>query len=69
MSCRKRLRAVDALLQTTLDTVPFGGGDHAGKQIRGDNPLRRLLVGIDRERDALMQEGLFAGLLAAEQFF
>ena len=49
--------------------VPFLGRDDARQKIGRDDPLGRLIVAIDGEGDALVQEGLFAGLLAAPQFF
>ena len=36
-----------------------------GRRSVGDDPLGRLGVGIDRERDALVQEALLAAVLAA----
>ena len=69
MSRRKRLSAQDALGQAALDTLPFRRRDDARQKIGGDDPLGRLVVVIDGEGDALMQEALLAGLLAAVQFF
>ena len=40
-------------------------GDDARQKIGGDDALGRLRVGIDGEGDALLQEALLAGLLAA----
>ncbi len=51
-----------------VDPVPFLGGDDARQQIGGDDPLGGLVVAIDGEGDALMQEALLAGLLPAHQF-
>ena len=48
--------------------VPFLGRDDARQKIGRDDPLGRLVVAIDGEGDALVQEALFAGLLAAVQF-
>ena len=39
-----------------------------GRRSVGDDPLGGLVVAIDGEGDALMQEALLAGLLAAHQF-
>ena len=52
-----------------FDPRPFPRRDDARQKIGRDDPLGRLIVGIDGEGDALMQEGLLAGLLAAVQFF
>ncbi len=52
-----------------FDALPFFGRHDARQKIGRDDPLGRLLVAVDRERDALLQEGLLAGLLAADQFF
>ena len=57
----------DALLQTALDALPFRRRDDARQKVGRDDPLGRLVVGIDREGDALVQEGLLAGLLAADE--
>ena len=60
---------MDALGQAALDAVPFLGGDDARQQIGGNDPLGRLVVVVDGEGDALVQEALLAGLLAAVEFF
>ncbi len=65
---QEQVERSDALGQAALDAVPFAGGDDARQKIGRDDPLGRLVVVIDGEGDALMQEGLLAGLLAAVQF-
>ena len=57
----------DALFQARFDMRPLAGGDDARQQIGRNDALGRLLVAIDGEGDALMQEGELAGLLAANQ--
>ncbi len=57
----------DALAQASIDAGPFLGGDDARQKIGRDDPLGRLVVAVDGEGDALMQEGEFAGLLAAQE--
>ncbi len=55
----------DALAQAGVDPLPFLGGDDAGQEVGRDDPLGRLVVAVDGEGDALVQEGQLAGLLAA----
>ena len=57
----------EALLQAGFDPRPFLGGDDARQEVGRDDPLGGLIVAIDGEGDALLQEGLLAGLLAAAQ--
>ncbi len=64
---QEKIERLDALLEAGLDARPFGRGDDARQQIGRDDALGRLVIGIDGEGDALMQEGELAGLLAAMQ--
>ena len=57
----------DALLEATLHAIPFRAGDDAQQKIGRDDPLRGLVVGIDDEGDALVQEALLSGLLVARE--
>ena len=66
---QEQIERDDALLEARLDPRPFFRRDDPRQQIGRDDPLRRLIVGVDGEGDALMEEGLFASLLAARQFF
>ena len=60
----ERVERHDSLLQAALELVPFRPRHDARQQVGRDNLLRRLLVAIHRERDALMQERALAHLLA-----
>ena len=66
---KKEIERGNPLLQPGFDAGPFLGGYDARQKIRRNDPFGRLIVGIDGEGDALVEEGLFAGLLAAAQLF
>ena len=66
---QEQVQGMDALGQAALDAVPFLGRDDARQQVGGNDPLGGLVVVIDGEGDALVQEALLAGLLAAVQLF
>ena len=48
--------------------VPLRAGDDARQKIVGKNPLGPFLAAVDREGDALVQEGKVGGMLAAPDF-
>ena len=66
---QEKIEREDALLQAGFEARPFRRGDDARQQIGRNDPLGRLIVAIDREGDALMQERLLAGLLPQSEFF
>ncbi len=54
-------------VQAALDEFPLVRRDDARDQVEGENFLRALVVVVDRERDALRQEGRVGeGALALE---
>src|SRR5205085_6145515 len=58
---------VDALLEAALDVVPLGGADDARDQVEGEDALGALIVAVDVEGDAELQEEPFGGVLVAEK--
>ena len=65
---QEQVQRLDALGQARFQPRPFRPRDNARDQVGGNDPLGGLVVVIDGEGDALMQEALLAGLLAAVQF-
>jgi hypothetical protein len=59
----------DALGQSGFQTRPFRGRDDARQQVGGNDPFGGAIVVVDGEGDALVQEALLAGLLAAGELF
>ena len=57
----------DALRQAALDDVPVTGRHDARQQIVREDALGRLVAAVDREGDALVEEGQVRLLLAAQQ--
>ena len=64
---QEEIERSDALLQSRFEACPFGRGDEPRQQIGRNDSLGRLIVAVDRERDALVQERLLARLLAQAQ--
>ncbi|MFN9544663.1 MAG: hypothetical protein ACK59B_16055, partial [Alphaproteobacteria bacterium] len=62
------VQGLQALPQASLEAVPFAARNDARQEVGRDDLLGRVLVAIDGEGDALVQEGLLAGLLAAHKF-
>ena len=67
MSLRNMFSAVSALNQAPLDRGPLARRDDARQQIVGKDALGALIVAVDRERHALMQEGAVGILLPLPQ--
>jgi hypothetical protein len=61
---QEQIEGSDTLLQSSFDARPFTRGDDARHQIGWDDALGRLIVAVDGEGDALMQERLLTSLLA-----
>ena len=59
----------DALGEAVLDLAPFLVRNYPWQQIIGEYALGALVVAIDREGDALMQEREVCRLLALAKFF
>ena len=57
----------DALGQPLFDRAPFGRGEDARHQVVGEDPLGALLLAVDREGDALVQERQLGRLLEIAQ--
>ena len=55
---QEHIQRGDALHQPALDVLPLGARDDARDGIEGHDPLRALVVAIDGEGDALIEEGL-----------
>ena len=53
---QEKVERGDALGQAALDQVPFARRDDARDQVERENPLRSLVVVVDREGDALTGE-------------
>ena len=66
---QEKIERRDALLQACFEPVPFRGRDDARQKIGRDDSFGRLIVAVDREGDALMQERLLARLLPQAEFF
>ncbi len=66
---QKHVQGGDALRQSLLDLAPFIGRDDPWKKVIGKDALGSLLVAVNRESDALMQEGQVGGHLALAQLF
>jgi hypothetical protein len=64
----KKVECCQTLNQSALDGLPLPRRDDAGKQVVGKDPLRSLIVSINRKRDALMKERAVGVLLAPAQF-
>ena len=58
---------VDALFEAALDIVPLGGGDDARDQVEGENALRALVVAVDVEGDAELEQEPFGGVFVPQQ--
>lgn len=66
---QEKIEGEESLGQAAFDTLPFLGGDDAREQVGENDPLGCAILIIDGEGDALIQEALLAGLLAAVQIF
>ena len=64
----KEIQRGDALRQAVLDLAPLLVGNDPRQQIVRKDPLRALVVAVDRERDALVQKRQVGRLLALAQF-
>ncbi len=65
---QKEIQRRDALRQAAFDVVPLGAGDQARDQVIGKNPLCALSPTVNREGNALIQEGEVGGVLAPANF-
>ena len=64
----EQVERADALLQPALDDLPLMGRDQARDEIERKYALGPLLgIGIDRERDALVQERTIGELAGPRQ--
>ena len=64
---QEQVQRADALFQAAFEQGPFVGRDDARDQVEGKNFLRAAVIVVDRERDALRQEGRVGeGTLALE---
>src|SRR4051812_30606692 len=63
----EQVDGADALLEACGEVRPFAGGEDAGDDVEGNDPLRRFLVAINGEGDAERAEGGLGGLLAPLQ--
>ena len=54
--CEKEVERLDPLFETALHFPPLFGGDHAGDQIEGKDPLGGLLPLVEREGDPAAEE-------------
>jgi hypothetical protein len=54
---QEEIQSGDALDKALLDPLPFTVGNHSRHQIEGKNPLRPLIVVINREGNAATHEG------------
>ncbi len=61
---QEQVEGEQALRQAALDDAPLGAGDDARQDVVGEDPLGAFVVAVDREGDALVQEGTVGGLLA-----
>src|SRR6185369_13813529 len=58
---------MDPLLEPAFDVVPLGRADDARDQVEGKDALGTLVVPIDVERDAELQEEPFPGMLVTQE--
>ena len=54
---QEKIERGDPLHEPALDQIPFARRDDPRDEVEGKNPLRSLVVVIDREGDALLQKG------------
>ena len=64
----KMIQRLDALVQPFLDSGPVGRRNNARQTVDRKYPFGRLGFAIDRESDALVEEGVLAGTLALGEF-
>src|SRR5882757_2249067 len=66
---QEHVQGGDALRQSLFDLGPFVGRDDPRKKVVGKDALGSLLVAVNGESDALMQEGQVGSYLVLAQFF
>jgi hypothetical protein len=64
---QEQVQGVNALGQTAFQPLPFTGRDDAREQVVGENPLGPLVIAVDGEGDALVEECAIGGLLPEVQ--
>ena len=64
MSFRNRLRASRRCARPRSTVLHSARGDDARQDVVGEDPLGAFVVAVDREGDALVEEGAVGGLLA-----
>jgi hypothetical protein len=53
---QKGVQREHALNHAALDVIPLGARDHARDEVEREDPLEALLLAVDREADALVEE-------------
>ena len=56
MSCEEEVERAHALDQPALEPLPLLAGNHPRDQVEREDPLDPLLLAVDREADALVDE-------------
>ena len=64
---QEEVQRQDALRQAAFDRLPLCGGEDARHQVIGEDALGAMLLTIDGEGDALVQERKIGGLLPIAQ--
>ena len=64
----EHIQRLDALLEARVDQPPLVRRDEAGDEVEGEDALRAVLgIRIDREGDALVEEGAVGEIARAAQ--